>query len=164
MEYINDPSKKFLNDLILSKNNISEQLKVLRKYRDRDDVKEYLESIEKRILDNNFLYTKYLIDKYYYNIKDLVRPKKNCVESFGKLQLRPVQVLNKRDIFVNTDIKVGDKVVTYYNNFVVDSINESNIAIVENIDLEYGIVYIKQNIFGEDIVYKIDVEDIKKID
>ena len=54
MEYINDPNKEFLNNLILSKTNISEQLKVLRKYRDREDVQEYIKKIESGKYFNNF--------------------------------------------------------------------------------------------------------------
>lgn len=164
MEYVNDTNKEFLNSLILSKDNISEQLRVLRKYRDRDDVQEYIKNIESREDYDKFLYTKYLIDKYYYNKKNLVKPDKNCIESFGKLQLQPVQVLKKRESLVNTDIKLGDKVVVYCKSSDNNVGNESNIAVVEDMDLECGIAYIRQNIFGEDIVYKIDIEDIPKVD
>ena len=161
MEYINDPNKEFLNNLILSKTNISEQLKILRKYRDREDVQEYIKKIESGKYFNNFKYTKYLIDKYFYGKKDLVKPDKNGIESFGKLQLQPEKVLKKRNIKVETDIKIGDKVTVNCFEGIVD---EANTATVVDIDFECGILYLKQHIFGEDMVYKIDVEDVKKVD
>lgn len=161
MEYINDPNKEFLNNLILSKENISEQLKVLRKYRDREDVQEYIKNIENGEFFDNFKYTKYLIDKFFYGKKDLVKPEKNGIESFGKLQLQPEKVLKKRDIKVETDIKIGDKVTVNCFEGIVD---ESSIATVVDIDLDYGIIHLKQNIFGEDTVYMVDIEDVKKVD
>lgn len=159
MEYINDSNKEFLNNLILSKTNISEQLKLLRKYRDREDVQEYIKNIENGKYFNNFKYTKYLIDKYFYAKKDLVKPDKNGIESFGKLQLQPEKVLKKREVKVETDIKIGDNVIVNCFEGIVD---ESNIAIVEDVDLDCGILYLKQHIFGEDIVYMSDLEDVKK--
>ena len=51
-----------LKELIESKDNISEQLRLLRKYRDREDVKEYIDSL----LKNEYVtdYVRYMIDKY----------------------------------------------------------------------------------------------------
>lgn len=33
-------------------------------------------------------YMKYMIDKYYYHKKDLVRPEKNGLDNWGKILLR----------------------------------------------------------------------------
>ena len=52
--------EKSLKELIESKNNISEQLRVLRKYREREDVKEYIDNL----LKNEYVtdYVRYMID------------------------------------------------------------------------------------------------------
>ena len=39
--------EKTLKELIESKKNISEQLRLLRRYRDREDVQEYISELEK---------------------------------------------------------------------------------------------------------------------
>ena len=56
----------------------------------------------------------------------------------------------------------GDKVLIYYKSF--NKVSNYNIAYVKDIDLEYGIIYVRQNIFGEDIIFKLGIVDVKKID
>ena len=78
--------EKSLKELIESKDNISEQLRVLRKYREREDVKEYIDNL----LKNKYLtdYVKYMIERYYFSNKDAKKAKKNCVEKTFKVILR----------------------------------------------------------------------------
>ena len=78
--------EKSLKELIESKNNISEQLRVLRKYREREDVKEYIDNL----LKNEYVteYVRYMIDKYYFDNKDAKKAEKNCVEKAFKVILR----------------------------------------------------------------------------
>ena len=78
--------EKTLKELIESKNNISEQLKLLRKYREREDVKQYINNLMK----NEYLtdYVKYMIEKYYFNNKEAKKAEKNCVEKTFKVILR----------------------------------------------------------------------------
>lgn len=78
--------EKSLKELIESKENISEQLKVLRKYRNRDDVQEYIDNL----LNNEYVtdYVRYMIDKYYFGNKDAKKAEKNCVEKMFKVILR----------------------------------------------------------------------------
>lgn len=78
--------EKSLKELIESKDNISEQLRVLRKYREREDVKEYIDNL----LKNEFVteYVRYMIDKYYFGNKDVKKAEKNCVEKMFKVILR----------------------------------------------------------------------------
>lgn len=78
--------EKTLKELIESKDNISEQLKLLRKYRDREDVKNYIEEL----LNNKYVteYVRYLIDKYYFGNKNAVKKEKNCLEKTFKIILR----------------------------------------------------------------------------
>jgi len=75
-----------LKELIESKNNISEQLRVLRRYREREDVKEYIDNL----LKNEYVteYVRYMIDKYYFVNKDAKKAEKNCVEKMFKVVLR----------------------------------------------------------------------------
>ena len=78
--------EKSLKELIESKNNISEQLRLLRKYRYRKDVQEYIDSL----LKNKYVtdYVRYMIDKYYFGNKDAKKNEKNCVEKMFKVILR----------------------------------------------------------------------------
>lgn len=75
--------EKTLKELIESKKNISEQLRLLRRYRDREDVQEYISELEKDTTD----YVRYLIDRYYYGKKDAVKAKKTPPEKMFKLLL-----------------------------------------------------------------------------
>lgn len=78
--------EKSLKELIESKDNISEQLRVLRKYRNREDVKDYIDSL----LKNEYVtdYVRYMIDKYYYGNKGAKKAEKNCIEKMFKVILR----------------------------------------------------------------------------
>ena len=78
--------EKSLKELIESKDNISEQLRVLRKYRNREDVKDYIDSL----LKNEYVtdYVRYMIDKYYYGNKEAKKAEKNCIEKIFKVILR----------------------------------------------------------------------------
>lgn len=76
--------EKILKELIESKDNISEQLRVLRKYRNREDVKEYIDNL----LKNEYVtdYVRYMIDKYYFGNKEAKKVEKNC-GSIAKVNL-----------------------------------------------------------------------------
>ena len=78
--------EKSLKELIESKENISEQLKLLRKYKNREDVQEYINNL----LKNEYVtdYVRYMIDKYYYGNKEAKKAEKNCVEKAFKVVLR----------------------------------------------------------------------------
>lgn len=83
---IKKEAPKVVKDILKQRNNISEQLILLRKNKDISEVQEYIDDI----YDYKYTsaYTKYLIDRYYYDIKGLVRPEKNCLERMFKLLLR----------------------------------------------------------------------------
>lgn len=78
--------EKSLKELIESKDNISEQLRVLRKYRNREDVKAYIDNL----LKNEYVteYVRYMIDKYYFGNREAKKAEKNCVEKTFKVLLR----------------------------------------------------------------------------
>lgn len=78
--------EKSLKELIELKENISEQLRVLRRYRDREDVREYIDNLMK----NEYVtdYVRYMIDKYYFGNKNAKKAEKNCVEKMFKVILR----------------------------------------------------------------------------
>lgn len=71
--------------LLAQKNNISEQLRLLRKNRNIVEVQQYIDSLYHHKYATAYL--KYLIDKYYYGIKGLIKPEKNCLERMFKLLL-----------------------------------------------------------------------------
>ena len=78
--------EKSLKELIESKDNISEQLRLLRKHRNREDVKEYIDNL----LKNEYVtdYVRYMVDKYYFGKKEAKKAEKNCVEKMFKVILR----------------------------------------------------------------------------
>lgn len=78
-------TKPVVKNLLKQKNDIAEQLKLLSKYRDIPEVQEYIDYISKE--DSATPYVLYLIDKYYYNKKDLVEPEKTGLELWGNLIL-----------------------------------------------------------------------------
>ena len=71
--------------LLEQKNNISEQLILLRRNRHIVEVQKYIDDLYHH--KSATAYTKYLIDRYYYNLKGLTRPEKNCLERMFKLLL-----------------------------------------------------------------------------
>lgn len=82
---ISKEDKPEIKKLINQKNNISEQLRLLRKHRDNSEVQEYIDGIYNDKFTSK--YVKYLIDKYYYNKKDLIKPEKNGLEKMHKMLL-----------------------------------------------------------------------------
>lgn len=82
---IPEETKPVVKALLQQKNNISEQLKLLRSHRNIPEVQEYIDKICNSSACTEYI--KYLIDKYYYNKKDLVKPKKTGLECWGKIIL-----------------------------------------------------------------------------
>ncbi len=80
------PTPPIVKSLLKQKNNISEQLSLLHKNRNIPEVQKYIDDL----YNYQYLtaYMKYLIDRYYYNIRGLPRPKKNALEKMFKLLLR----------------------------------------------------------------------------
>ena len=77
---------KIVKEILVQRNNISEQLILLRKNKDLLEVQNYIDDIYD--YEHTSDYEKYLIDRYYYDIKGLVRPEKTCLERMFKLLLR----------------------------------------------------------------------------
>ena len=75
-----------ISNLLKQKKNISEQLKLLRSNRSIPEVQEYISKIYNDKYASDYL--KYLIDRYYYNRKNLVKPEKTGLENMGKLILK----------------------------------------------------------------------------
>ncbi len=76
-----------VKELLEQKQNVSEQLILLRKNRHNKEVQEYIQKLES--LDNLSGYMKYLISRYYYGNKDAIKYPKNCLERLHKVILRP---------------------------------------------------------------------------
>ena len=144
--------EKSLNELIESKDNISEQLKLLRKHREREDVKEYINSL----LENRYVtdYVRYMIDKYYFNNKEAVKVEKNCIERVFKVLLRPVKVKTKK--YAETNIKVGDNVS------IVDGPFNGFNGIVEKVDNEYAEFAVLINLFEDFFTVQVEFEFVIK--
>ncbi len=83
---IYEETKPVVKNIIEQKNNISEQLRLLRKNRNIPEVQEYINKLYNGKYASEYL--KYLIDKYYYGKKNLIRPKKNGLEAEFKMLLR----------------------------------------------------------------------------
>ena len=72
--------------LLKQKNNISEQLKLLRSNRNIPEVQNYIEKLQHDKFASPYI--RYLIDRYYYNKKDLIKPEKDSLDRDFKLSLR----------------------------------------------------------------------------
>ena len=83
---IQEETNPVVKNIIQQKNNISEQLRLLRKYRNIPEVQEYIDKIYNDKFTSKYL--KYLIDKYYYGKKNLIKPKKNGLETEFKMLLQ----------------------------------------------------------------------------
>lgn len=81
-----EPTPPIVKRLLKQTNYISEQLTLLHKNRYIPEVRKYIDDL----CNYKYLtaYMKYLIDRYYYNIKGLTRPEKNALEKMFKLLLR----------------------------------------------------------------------------
>lgn len=143
---------EFVNELLLSKDNISDQLKLLRKYKDNKYVQEYIKSLEE---DKSLTgYVKYMIERYYYGKKDAIKCEKNCIERMFKVVLRPVKFHQKK--YVETNIKVGDIVSIIGGPFKgVD-------GEVIKVDKEYAQFDVSINLFGEVFVVQVEFEFVIK--
>lgn len=71
--------------LLKSRNNISQQLQVLRRFRKDIGVQDYIDSLTEDKYASE--YVLYLIDKYYYN-KNPKKVRKNGLERTHKVLLR----------------------------------------------------------------------------
>ena len=83
---IQEETNPVVKNIIEQKNNISEQLRLLRKNRNIPEVQEYIDKMYNGKYASEYL--KYLIDRYYYGKKNLIRPEKNDLEKFHKMLLR----------------------------------------------------------------------------
>ena len=144
--------EKSLNELIESKDNISEQLKLLRKHREREDVKEYINSL----LENRYVtdYVRYMIDKYYFNNKEAVKVEKNSIERVFKVLLRPVKVKTKK--YAETNIKVGDNVS------IIDGPFKGIDGKITKVDKEYAEFDVLINLFKEFFTVQVEFEFVIK--
>ena len=144
--------EKSLNELLESKDNISEQLRLLRNYSEQQDVKEYINSLleNKNVTD----YVKYMIDKYYFGNKDAVKVEKNCVERTFKVLLRPIKIKTKK--YSETNIKVGDIVS------IIDGAFSGFDGKVEKVDKEYSEFVISIKLFEENHSVNVDFDYVIK--
>lgn len=87
-EFANIPEETnpVVKKLLQQKDNIMDQLKLLRRNRNIPEVQEYINCLYTDTYASDYI--KYLIDRYYYNKKHLVKPKKNGLEKTHKILLR----------------------------------------------------------------------------
>lgn len=83
---IREETKPIVKNIIQQKDNIMDQLKLLRRNRNIPEVQEYIDKLYNGKYASEYL--KYLIDKYYYGKKNLIKPKKNGLETEFKMLLR----------------------------------------------------------------------------
>lgn len=142
----------FVNELILSKENISEQLILLRKNKNNKYVQEYIKNLE----NSQYLtgYVKYMIERYYYGKKDAIKCEKNCIEKTFKVLLKPVKIHSKK--YTETDIQVGD-VVT-----IVDGPFKDFIGKIEKVDNEYALFDVTIKLFDDYFNVEIEFENVIK--
>jgi len=144
---------EFVNELLLSKDNISEQLILLKKHSDNKEVQEYIKSLE----NSEYLsgYVKYMIERYYYGKKDAIKCEKNCVEKTFKVLLRPVEIRKK--VHAETDIEVGDDVA------IIDGPFKGFNGKVEKVNKEYAEFIILIDLFEQKHSVQVKFEEANKI-
>lgn len=150
---IENKEMKFVNELILSKNNISEQLKLLRKYKDREDVQKYIAELKNKVSSN---YINYLIERYFEGNKEVKAPKKTPPEEMFKLSLKPSIIKEKIKKEGITDIKVGDVVL------ITDGMYKDIEGKVEKVDNEYSEFTLSIDLFGKIFFCEVDFENVVK--
>lgn len=144
---------EFVNELLLSKDNISEQLILLKKHSDNKYVQEYIKSLE----NSEYLsgYVRYMIERYYYGKKDAIKCEKNCVEKTFKVLLRPVEIRKK--VHAETDIEVGDDVA------IIDGPFKGFNGKVEKVNKEYAEFIILIEVFEQKHPVQVKFEEVNKI-
>lgn len=144
---------KEVNELILSKDNFTEQLILLSEHKDNKNVQEYIEGI----LNNEYTsdYVKYMIEKYYYKNENAIKCEKNSLEKTFEVLLRPIEIEIKEKRNVSTDIKVGESVL------IIDGPYKSINGIIKSVDNEYGEFEVLINLFGEEFIVKVNFEDVE---
>lgn len=83
---IYEETKPVVKNIIQQKDNIMDQLKLLSRNRNIPEVQEYIDKTYNGKFASEYL--KYLIDKYYYGKKNLIKPKKNGLETDFKMLLQ----------------------------------------------------------------------------
>ena len=79
---VRDKAPPVVKNILEQKNNISEQLKLLRRHRNIPEVQRYIENLYHQGYTS--AYVKYLINRYYFNKKGLTRPKKTVLKRCSK--------------------------------------------------------------------------------
>ncbi len=142
---------KEVNELILSKDNFTEQLILLSEHKNNKNVQEYIEGI----LNNEYTsdYVKYMIEKYYYKNENAIKCEKKTLEKTFEVLLRPIEIKEKRN--VSTDIKVGESVL------IIDGPYKSVNGTVKSVDNEYGEFDVLIDLFDEEFTVKVKFEDVE---
>ena len=143
---------EFVNELILSKDNLREQLLLLKKNSNNQYVQEYIKTLE----ESEYLsdYVRYMIDRYYYGNDNAIKKDKNCVEKTFKVVLRPVEI--KKRVFTETDIKVGDYVSIINGPFKgID-------GKIGKVNKDRGLFIILINLFDEEFDIEVEFEYVVK--
>lgn len=152
----------FVQSLVTSKDNIIDQCKLLRQYRNSKDVQEYIAILQKEndefYESDEYDYVIYCINKYYYGRK--VPKLKQPVPTFrlyAYIKGKPT-IEEPIDIFTALeDIKKGDKIKILNGAF------HDLIGIITEINLKNDEYDVRLNIYGEDTVITLDAQYTKFI-
>lgn len=135
---------EFVNGLLDSKDNVIEQLNLLKKYKNNKEVKKYMSIVSGQ---NNSPYLKNCIDKYYYNLevdekifneqKKNVKLYKICILSTENQKIEKIQ---KKDKNLINKVRIRDEVKLLEGPYagmegIVKKINKINKEIVVEFDL-----------------------------
>lgn len=144
---------KEVNELILSKDNFTDQLVLLSEHKDNKNVQEYIEGI----MGNQYTsgYVKYMIEKYYYKNENAIKCGMNSLEKTFKVLLRPIELKVKEKKNVSTNIKVGECVL------IIDGPYKNINGTIKSIYNEYGEFDVLINLFGEEFTVKVKFEDVE---
>lgn len=135
---------EFVNELLDSKDNIIEQLKLLKKYKNNKEVKKYMNIISAQ---NNSPYFKNCIDKYYYDLKvdeNIFNEQKKNVKLYKVCILstenQKIEKIPKKDKNLINKVRIRDEVKLLAGPYkgmegIVKKVNKINKEIVVEFDL-----------------------------
>ncbi len=148
---------EFVNQLLSSKDNMKEQLILLREHRQKPEVASYMEEFLKL---SHSSYCKYLIEKYYFNhpVEEVMREeyKLTSIEVFpiSRVQEKFLNYSRKKLQEKNQKWKVGMEVIVLSGCF------QNMVGTIRKMNKKQKIAQIALSIFGQETLVEEDFHNL----
>lgn len=157
---------KYVVDALNSKDNIKDQLKLLREYRYRKGVRKYVDNL---IFKNQYYYEEhnnleskyilYCIVKYYYGLdaKEVKPPKGKepilLVESYHNVHYEYKPITNQPI----DKLRKGDRFI------IISGAFKNYEALIDDIDIEKEQISVVLQLFGQDTKIELDYQQLEEV-